>query len=184
MGQGNVRRPLVFYFRSFPLTNTLTFEHYTSLATRHQVNAHLCFSDSISIVAAMAPKRRAARCANIASSVLPSIETDGNPASPPPASSNSAETAPPQRYKSWTLGPLKVLNPRDKEEVAAWEKKCLAWERKHFGERYYELNEAYLHEKDYLQDPLKYYDMWKEMRHIEAEKTTEHEREKKAALGD
>jgi hypothetical protein len=129
----------------------------------------------------MAAKRRRA---DIASSIVPSIETDGNPASPPPASSNSAETAPPQRYKSWTPGPSKVSNPRDKEEVAAWEKKCLAWERKHFGERYYELNEAYLHEKDHLQDPLKYYDMWKEMRHIEAEKTTEHEREKKAALGD
>ncbi|CZR65264.1 uncharacterized protein PAC_15164 [Phialocephala subalpina] len=132
----------------------------------------------------MAPKRRAARHADIASSVLPSIETDGNPTPPPAGSSNSAETTPPQRYKSWTPGPSKVLNPRDKNEVAAWEKKCLDWDQKHFGERYYELNEAYLHEKDHLQDPLKYYDMWKEMRHIEAEKTTEHEREKKAALGD
>ena len=59
----------------------------------------------------------------------------------------------------------------------------LAWARKYFGESWYELDEARESEKDHLKDPLKFYDMFKEMKRIEHKKRLEHEREKKAALG-
>jgi hypothetical protein len=59
----------------------------------------------------------------------------------------------------------------------------MAWYRKHLGERWVELYEAQESEKDHLKNPLKFYDMFKEMVGIEGEKHLAHEREKKAVLG-
>jgi hypothetical protein len=134
----------------------------------------------------MAPRKRAPRDANTASKVLPSVETDGDPASPlrESSNSNSDETRHHQRYKSWTPAPsIPNRPPRDEEERTAVKNEYLAWARKHFGERWYELDEARESEKDHLKDPLKFYDMFEEMNRIEHEKRLEHEREKKAALG-
>jgi hypothetical protein len=76
----------------------------------------------------MASNKRARRQIDIASKVLPSIETGGDPASPLPNGRKNVETQHHRRYKSWTP------EPRDDDEFNAWA-------RKHLGERWCELRE-------------------------------------------
>jgi hypothetical protein len=132
----------------------------------------------------MAPRKRAPCDANTILKVLLSVKTDGKPASPLRKSSNSNKAGHLQSYKSWTPEPsLPNQPPQDKEEHTAVRNEYLAWAWKHFGERWYRLDKAQESKEDHLKDPLKFYNMFKEMKRIEHKKRLEHKREKKVALG-
>ncbi len=75
-----------------------------------------------------------------------------------------------------------LRDPENNHELIN-EREFTAWYRKHYGERWVELYEARESERDHLKDPLKFYDMFKEMNRISNEKQLEHEREKKTAMG-